>query len=106
MPGPVVVVIQYCQCVYRNPQTAKLEIGPACQRHIGVIFADMEIDYDKLAAAILRQQQQQQPSVVPDAAILNPSEQVEAHHHRTQVIFNKAQNTCCTQFRNRSHVAS
>ena len=54
MPGPVVVVIQYCQCVYRNPQTAKLEIGPACQRHIGVIFADMEIDYDKLAAAILR----------------------------------------------------
>ena len=75
MPGPVVVVIQYCQCVYRNPQTAKLEIGPACQRHIGVIFADMEIDYDKLAAAILRQQQQQQPSVVPDAAILNPPEQ-------------------------------
>ena len=52
MQGPVVVVIQYCQCVYRNPQTAKLEIGPACQRHIGVIFADMEIDYDKLAAAI------------------------------------------------------
>ena len=41
----------------------------------GVIFADMEINYDKLAAAILRQQQQQQPSVVPDAAILNPSEQ-------------------------------
>ena len=35
----------------------------------------MEIDYDKLAAAILRQQQQQQPSVVPGAAILNPSEQ-------------------------------
>ena len=33
----------------------------------------MEIDYDKLAAAILRQQQQQ-PSVVPEAAI-NPSEQ-------------------------------
>ena len=28
------VVIQYCQCVYRNPQTAKLEIGPACQRQI------------------------------------------------------------------------
>ena len=25
---------------------------PACQRHIGVIFADMEIDHDKLAAAI------------------------------------------------------
>ena len=71
---PVVVVIQYCQCVYRNPQTAKLEIGPACQRHIGVIFADMEIDYDKLAAAILRQQQQQQP-VVRDAAILNSSQQ-------------------------------
>ena len=43
----------YCQYVYRNPQTAKLEISPACQRHIGVIFADMEIDYDKLAAAIL-----------------------------------------------------
>ena len=63
------VVIQYCQCVYRNPQTAKLEIGPACQSHIGVIFADMEIDYDILAAAILRQQQQQRPSVVPDAAI-------------------------------------
>ena len=58
--------------IYRNPQTAKLEIGPACQRHIGVIFADMEIDYDKLAAAILRQQQQQLP-VVRDAAILNPS---------------------------------
>ena len=75
MQGPVVVVIQYCQCVYRNPQTAKLEIGPACQRHIGVTFADMEIDYDKLVAAILRQQQQQQPSVVPDAAILNSSEQ-------------------------------
>ena len=35
----------------------------------------MEIDYDKLAAAILRQQQQQQPSVVPGDAILNPSEQ-------------------------------
>ena len=35
----------------------------------------MEIDCDKLAVAILRQQQQQQPSVVPDAAILNPSEQ-------------------------------
>ena len=34
----------------------------------------MEIDYDKLAATILRQQQKQ-PSVVPDAAILNPSEQ-------------------------------
>ena len=29
----------------------------------------MEIDYDILAAAILRQQQQQRPSVVPDAAI-------------------------------------
>ena len=29
----------------------------------GVIFADMEIDHDKLAAAILRQQQRQQPSV-------------------------------------------
>jgi len=37
----------------------------------------MEIDYDKLAAAILRQHQQQQPSVVPDSAILNPSEQGE-----------------------------
>ena len=35
----------------------------------------MEIDYDKLAAAILQQQRQPQPSVVPDAAILNPSEQ-------------------------------
>jgi len=75
LPGPVVVVIQYCQCIYRSLQTAKLDIGPAYQRHIGVIFADMEIDYDKLAAAILRQQQQQQPSVVPDATILNPSEQ-------------------------------
>ena len=51
------------------------QIGPACQRHVGVIFADVEIDYDKLAAAILRQQQQQQPFVVPDAAMLNPSEQ-------------------------------
>ena len=37
----------------------------------------MEIDYDKLAAAILQQQRQPQPSVVPDAAILinRPSEQ-------------------------------
>ena len=35
----------------------------------------MEIDYDKLVQLQLRQQQQQQPSFVPDAAILNPSQQ-------------------------------
>ena len=45
----------------------------------------MEIDYDKLAAAIVRQQQQQQPSVVPDAAILNPSEQERGPRGDTQV---------------------
>ena len=34
----------------------------------------MEIDYDKLAAAILRQQQQQ-PSVAREVAVLNSPEQ-------------------------------